>query len=132
MGVIKHRTFHANGIRQHSIDAGTGAPVVLLNGFPFTNYTWRLHPPELAERHPVTAPDLSGCGETDTPVSGYDKRNIAIDLRDITRALKIDKIDYDRGARVATRFAKDYPAAIDRLVVVDIDHFYNLRDVDHV
>jgi haloacetate dehalogenase len=88
--------------------------------------------PRLAERYPVTAPDLRACGETDKPVSGYDKRNMAKDLRDITRALKVDKIDYDRGVRVATRFVKDYPAAIDRLVVVDIDHFYNLRDVDHV
>ncbi len=28
-------------------------------------------------------------------------------------------IGHDRGARVATRFAKDYPNVIDRLVVID-------------
>ena len=28
-------------------------------------------------------------------------------------------VGHDRGARVATRFAKDYPASIERLVVMD-------------
>ncbi|WP_334396584.1 alpha/beta fold hydrolase [Bradyrhizobium sp. AZCC 2289] len=47
---------------------------------------------------------------------------MAKDLRELMRALKIDKIalvGHDRGARVATRFAKDHSDAIDRLVVVD-------------
>src|SRR5947209_9584416 len=38
------------------------------------------------------------------------------------RLLGIEKaaiVGHDRGARVATRFAKDYPEAIDRLVVMD-------------
>jgi pimeloyl-ACP methyl ester carboxylesterase len=41
MESVKHRTVTANGIRQHYIDAGQGPAVVLLHGFPFTNYTWR-------------------------------------------------------------------------------------------
>src|SRR5260370_35453169 len=43
-------------------------------------------------------------------------------IRELMRALKIHKIALvgdDRGARVATRLAKDHPDAIDRLVVVD-------------
>lgn len=122
MDSVKHRTVTANGIRQYYIDAGQGPAVFLLHGFPFTNFTWRNQIPELSKNYRVIAPDLRGYGETDKPVTGYDKRNMARDLRELMRVLKIDKIalvGHDRGARVATRFAKDHPDAIDRLVVVD-------------
>ena len=49
-------------------------------------------------------------------------RELARDLRELLRALGIEKIalvGHDRGARVATRFAKDYPEMVDRLVVMD-------------
>ena len=51
MESVKHRTVTANGIRQHYIDAGQGPAVVLLHGFPFTNYTWRHQIPELSEKY---------------------------------------------------------------------------------
>jgi haloacetate dehalogenase len=92
MSEIKHHTVHANGIRQHYIEAGTGAPVVLLHGFPETNFAWRFQIPELAKQYRVTAPDLRGYGETDKPTSGYDKRNMANDLRELMRALNLNKI----------------------------------------
>ena len=119
---ITHHTLTANGIRQHYLDAGQGAPVVLLHGFPETNFAWRYQIPVLAEQYRVIAPDLRGYGETDKPATGYDKRNMARDLRELLRELGIEKIalvGHDRGARVATRFAKDYPELVDRLVVMD-------------
>ena len=123
MSEVRHHTVHANGIRQHFLEAGTGPPVVLLHGFPETNFAWRFQIPELARHYRVIAPDLRGYGETDKPSSGYDKRNMAKDLRALmTTTLGIEKIalvGHDRGARVATRFAKDHPEAIDRLVVMD-------------
>jgi pimeloyl-ACP methyl ester carboxylesterase len=123
MGIaITHHTLTANGIRQHYLDAGQGAPVVLLHGFPETSFAWRFQIPVLAERYRVIAPDLRGYGETDKPAGGYDKRTMARDLRELLRALGIENIalvGHDRGARVATRFAKDYPEMVDRLVVMD-------------
>jgi pimeloyl-ACP methyl ester carboxylesterase len=41
-------TLRANGIRQNYIDAGDGPPVVLLHGFPETNFAWRFQIPFLA------------------------------------------------------------------------------------
>src|SRR6202035_3789823 len=67
---IRHHTVHANGIRQHYLDAGHGPPVVLLHGFPETNYARRLQIPALATRYRVIAPDLRGYGETNEPTSG--------------------------------------------------------------
>ncbi|MFB0488680.1 haloacetate dehalogenase [Methylobacterium sp. OAE515] len=122
MVAIRRHTVHANGIRQHYLEAGSGPPVVLLHGFPETNYAWRHQIPVLAEHFRVVAPDLRGYGETDKPASGYDKRTMALDLLELLKSLGIGRIalvGHDRGARVATRFAKDHPNLLDRLVVMD-------------
>ncbi|WP_342249126.1 alpha/beta fold hydrolase [Sphingomonas sp. OTU376] len=122
MSAIASHTLRANGIRQNYIDAGAGAPVVLLHGFPETNFAWRFQIPVLSELYRVIAPDLRGYGETDKPATGYDKRTMAKDLAALLDALGIGRIalvGHDRGARVATRFAKDYPDRVDRLVVMD-------------
>nr|WP_244100477.1 alpha/beta hydrolase [Burkholderia ambifaria] len=119
---IVHHTVTANGIRQHFIDAGSGPVVVLLHGFPETSFAWRFQIPVLAQRYRVIVPDLRGYGETDKPAAGYDKRNMARDLVALLDTLGIGRIalvGHDRGARVATRFAKDFPERLERLVVMD-------------
>jgi pimeloyl-ACP methyl ester carboxylesterase len=119
---ISSRAVRANGIRQHYLTAGDGPPVVLLHGFPETSYAWRYQIPELAKKYHVIAPGLRGYGETDKRSSGYDKRTMAMDLRELMRGLNLPKIalvGHDRGARVAKRFAKDHPEVLDRLVVMD-------------
>jgi haloacetate dehalogenase len=89
---IFSQTVRANGIRQHYLEAGDGPPVVLLHGFPETSYAWRYQIPELAKKYHVIAPDLRGYGETDKPSSGHDKRTMAMDLRELMRALNLPKI----------------------------------------
>ena len=67
-------------------------------------------------------PDLRGYGGTEKPASSYDKRTMANDIRALLQHLEIEEtsmVGHDRGARVATRFAKDHPAMLDRLVVMD-------------
>ena len=119
---VQHHTVRANGIRQHYLDCGDGPPVILLHGFPETSFAWRYQIPVLSKRYRVIAPDLRGYGETDKPAIGYDKRNMALDIVELSRTLGIEKfaiVSHDRGARVATRLAKDHPALLDRLVVMD-------------
>jgi pimeloyl-ACP methyl ester carboxylesterase len=70
----------------------------------------------------VIAPDLRGYGETDKPSKGYDKRTMAKDIVELLKTLGVGRvalIGHDRGARVATRLAKDHPDVVDRLVVMD-------------
>ncbi len=119
--IVGH-TAVANGIRQHWLEAGDGPPVLLLHGFPETSYAWRKQVPALSERYRVIVPDLRGYGFTEKPAAGYDKRTMATDIRMLMQHLGIARaaiIGHDRGARVATRFAKDFPDAIDRLGVFD-------------
>jgi pimeloyl-ACP methyl ester carboxylesterase len=120
--VVQHTTAEVNGIRVHWAEAGEGPPVVLLHGFPETWYAWRHQIPALAERYRVLVPDLRGYGDTAKPAAGYDKRTMAGDLAALLAHLGIPRIalvGHDRGARVATRFAKDSPQLLDRLAVLD-------------
>lgn len=70
MTKIQHHRILANGLRQHFLEAGTGAPVVSLHGFPKTSFAWRFSIPKLAHHYWVTAPDLRGYGEMDKPAFG--------------------------------------------------------------
>jgi pimeloyl-ACP methyl ester carboxylesterase len=118
----RHNTLRANGIRQHYLDAGNGPVVVLLHGSPETSFAWRFQISVIARHHRVIAPDLRGYGETDKPSSGYDKRNVAMDIIRLLDELGISKIALvgdDHGTRVATRPTKDHLERFDRLVVMD-------------
>ena len=118
----KHHTIAVNGIRMHVAEAGAGAPVVLLHGYPETWYAWRKQWPELAHHYHVIMPDLRGYGDTDKPDIGYDKRTMAEDVRQVAAHFGYERIalvGHDRGARVATRFAKDHRDMVDRLAVLD-------------
>jgi pimeloyl-ACP methyl ester carboxylesterase len=119
---VRHHTVQANGIKQHVVEAGHGPPVVLLHGFPETWYAWRKQIPALSEHFRLIVPDLRGYGETEKPPTGYDKRTIAADIHALMQVFGIGRapiIGHDRGARVATRFAKDHPDAITHLGVFD-------------
>ena len=62
---IRSLAVHANRIRQHYLEADSGPTVVLLHGFPATNYVSRHQIPVLAGYYRVIAPDLRGYGETE-------------------------------------------------------------------
>lgn len=119
---IVHHTVEANGIKQHYVEAGAGPAVILLHGFPLFWYQWRHVIPQLAPHFRVIAPDLRGYGSTEKPPTGYDKRTMANDVLALMQTLGIEKaaiVGHDRGARVATRFAKDHPERLSQLVVMD-------------
>ncbi len=118
---IHHRA-EVNGIRLHYTAAGTGEPLVLLHGFPMTSYHWRKIMPALAERFTVIAPDLRGCGDSDRPTSGYDKRTVAEDIHQLVRHLdlgSINLVSHDVGMMVAYAYASRYPAQVKRLVLME-------------
>jgi haloacetate dehalogenase len=78
---LRHHRVVANRIKQHYVQAGSGPPVVLLHGFPFTWYAWRHQIPVLGERYRLIVPDLRGYGATEKALHGYDKRTMAHGVR---------------------------------------------------
>lgn len=105
--------------------ANDAEPLVLLHGFPQSWVMWRRVWPALAERHRVIAVDLRGYGDSGKPpgMDGYDKGTMAADVRAIAQHLGLGRfvlIGHDRGARVARRYALDYPADLAGVALLDI------------
>jgi haloacetate dehalogenase len=108
--------------------AGTGAPLILLHGFPQNGMCWGKIAPTLARHFHVVVPDLRGYGQSDAPPdddahTAYSKRRMAADIVALMDHLKIDRariVGHDRGARVAYRLALDHPARVDRLGIIEV------------
>ncbi len=111
-----------NGIRIHYRMVGSGEPLVLLHGFPETSSAWRKVMPTLAEHYTVIAPDLRGCGFSDRPDTGYDKRTVAEDVHELIHQLglgPINLVSHDVGMMVGYAYASAYPSEVKRLVLME-------------
>jgi pimeloyl-ACP methyl ester carboxylesterase len=107
----------------HYAIAGSGHPLVFLHGWPQSWYEWRKIIPPLAERFTVIAPDLRGLGDSERPMTGYDKRTLAADVYQLVKTLGYDKIGltgHDWGGAVAFYFAYDHPEMVERLMILDM------------
>ena len=111
-----------NGVRLHYAIGGKGPVVVLLHGFAQTGLMWRPIMPVLAQKHTVIVPDLRGAGDSGKPEGGYDKKNMAVDIHELTRTLGFDHVGiagHDIGLMVAYAYAAQFPEGTDRLVLMD-------------
>jgi pimeloyl-ACP methyl ester carboxylesterase len=111
-----------NGVRPRYLIGGQGSPVVLLHGYAETGHMWRPIMPLLAPRHTVVVPDLRGTGGSAKPASGYDKKTMAVDIHELTSALKLDRVSivgHDIGLMVAYAYAAQFPQAAERVVLMD-------------
>ena len=121
--VWTHHQRTVNGFRMHYLLAGSGYPLVLLHGWPQSSYEWRKIIPALAERYTVIAPDLRGLGDSEKPMSGYDKRTLASDVQALVTALGYDRIGvvgHDWGGAVAFYLAYDHRVLVERLLILDM------------
>lgn len=117
-----HHGTQVNGFRMHYVVAGTGPPLVCLHGWPQTWYEWRKIIPLLAAHFTIIAPDLRGLGDSERPLTGYDKRALASDVYQLVNILGYDKIGlvgHDWGGTVAYYLAYDHPELIERLLILE-------------
>ena len=111
-----------NGTRIHYFIGGKGSPVVLLHGYAQTSHMWNPLVPLLASNHTVIVPDLRGAGGSGKPDSGYDKKNMAVDIHELVTSLGFKRasvVGHDIGLMVAYAYAAQYPQDTDRLVLMD-------------
>ena len=119
---ISHHRADVNGIRLYYLAAGSGDPLVLLHGFPETSYAWRKVIPSLAEHFRVIAPDLRGCGASDRPDHGYDKRTVAEDVHQLVEQLglgPINLVGHDVGMMVAYAYAASFRNEVKKLALME-------------
>jgi haloacetate dehalogenase len=112
----------------HTLRGGQGAPLLLIHGHPQSHVMWHRVAGDLARHFTVVLMDLRGYGDSARPVTdtahlAYSKRAMALDAMAVMRHHGFDHFQvlaHDRGARVAHRLALDHPAAVRRMMLLDI------------
>ncbi|BAT61690.1 soluble epoxide hydrolase [Variibacter gotjawalensis] len=111
-----------NGVRLHYVTAGSGPALVLLHGWPQTWFAWHGAIERFSRSFTVIAPDLRGIGLSEKTASGYDKRTLADDIRDLVRHVGFTDaniVGHDMGGKAAYVLAHTYPSVVRRLVLAD-------------
>ncbi len=121
------------GVKLHYIERGTGSPIVLLHGNGVSSRDWELSGvlDALAANHRVVAFDRPGYGYSErprsqlwTPFRQGALLSAALAALDIKRPVVVG---HSWGTLVALAFALDYPAEVERLVLVSGYYFPSLR-----
>ena len=122
--VWDHQFAEVNGVRLHYVRQGSGAPVLLVHGWPGFWFEWNKNIPALAERFDVIAPDMRGFAYSDKPdlppEEGYTDVEMANDLAALVRELGLERVSlvaHDFGAVWAQRFAREHAGLVDKLVL---------------
>jgi pimeloyl-ACP methyl ester carboxylesterase len=110
------------GFKLHYLEAGHGAPVVLLHGLGGDGSRWGPNIEPLARDFRVFALDQIGFGESDKPLANYHTGMLAEFLVGFLKAVGVQKaslVGNSMGAGVALYTAAKFPQAVERIVLAD-------------
>jgi pimeloyl-ACP methyl ester carboxylesterase len=103
------------------LSEGSGDPIVLIHGFPFTRDLWDFQAQQLAAHARVIRPDLRGMGRSSVPGGPYLMETLAGDIAAVLDALSIDRaavVGHSLGGYVAMAFCRMYTERVTRLALV--------------
>jgi pimeloyl-ACP methyl ester carboxylesterase len=115
-------TAEVDGVKLHYTTGGRGPALILLHGYAETSRMWTPLLPLLGENFTVIAPDLPGIGDSAIPADGLDMKTAAIRIHALARSLGVEKarvVGHDIGLMVAYAYAAQFPAEVEKLVVMD-------------
>lgn len=110
------------GFKMHYLEAGRGAPVVLLHGLGGDRSRWTPNIEPLARDFHVFALDQIGFGQSDKPLANYHTGMLAEFLVGFLKSVGIPKaslVGNSMGASVALYTAARFPDVVDRIVLAD-------------
>ena len=116
------RTAEIDGVKLHYTTGGHGTALILLHDYAETSRMWTPILPLLGEKFTVIAPDLPGIGDSAIPADGLDMKSAAIRIHALARSLGVGKarvVGHDIGLMVAYAYAAQFPAEVEKLVVMD-------------
>jgi haloalkane dehalogenase len=128
---------HPDRLRQHYLDEGRGAPVLMLHGNPSWSYYYRRLVSGLCDRYRCIVPDHIGMGWSDKP--GDDRYSFRLERRvdDLERlvdfliaerglpATGLTLVLHDWGGMIGMAYACRHPQRIARLVILNTGAFPN-------
>ena len=125
---FKKSVVKTSGAEIVTLIGGSGPPLLLMHGNPFTHLSWNAVAPRLAENFTVVCTDLRGYGDSSKPPGGanheaYSFRAMAQDQVEVMASLGFEQFyaaGHDRGARVLHRMCLDYPQKVLRASFVDM------------
>jgi len=110
-------------------EEGSGPPLLLLHGCPFSSFVWRKVIPRLSPSYRCIAPDLLGLGDTETPWNAdWSLRSQAAMVLSFLDQLGIERahlVAHDHGGAVAQLLAAEHPGRIDRMVLSNAEAYDN-------
>jgi pimeloyl-ACP methyl ester carboxylesterase len=122
---VTHRYVDVPGVRLHVAEAGEGAPILLLHGWPQHWWIWRKVIPALAEGHRLICPDLRGFGWSEAPAGPYEISELADDIVALLDHLGLDQVDligHDWGGYTGFLLCLREPRRIRRYLALGIVH----------
>jgi cis-3-alkyl-4-acyloxetan-2-one decarboxylase len=127
---FESRFYDHSGLRQHYVDEGQGAPIVMLHGNPTWSFMYRTLIADLRDSYRVIAPDHIGCGLSDKPDDTRYTYNLAQRVRDLSDLLEgvgvtrdITLVVHDWGGLIGLAWAVRHPESVNRLVVFNTAAF---------
>lgn len=117
----RRRFLTLHGQKIAYLEAGEGAPLLLIHGIAEAAWAWEPVIPALARRHRVIAPDLLGHGDSAKPRGDYSLGNQATLVRDVMISLGIERatlVGHSLGGGITMQFAYQYPERCQRMVLV--------------
>ncbi len=130
--LFPHGSRYANvgGHSIHYLDAGQGAPVVMLHGNPTWSYYYRRLARRLSSDFRVIVPDHIGCGLSARP--GVDQYDFSLNARvadfaqlmaELNLSRPVDLVMHDWGGMIAMAWAVRHVRQVRRLVVLNTAAF---------
>jgi epoxide hydrolase 4 len=127
----------APDVELHVAQAGDGAPLLLLHGFPDNGDLWRPLAMQLGATHRLWMPDLRGYRHSDKPPADADYAldRLLSDVLALCDALsarrpgRVALVGHDWGGILAWAFAARHPERVQRLIVFNAPHPYRLTEL---
>jgi pimeloyl-ACP methyl ester carboxylesterase len=121
-----HAATQVGGVNLHYVEGGSGAPILLIPGWPQSWYAWRYVMPQLvAAGRRVIALDPRGMGESAAPPDAYDLATVAAEIHAFAETIgllengPIDVAGHDVGAWIGYAFAADWRTDVGKLALLD-------------
>ncbi|MFN2612888.1 MAG: alpha/beta fold hydrolase [Solirubrobacterales bacterium] len=121
---VHHRHADVGEISMHYAEAGQGAPILFLHGFPQFWFLWRHQLADLGRDFHCVAPDLRGFNLSDKPKDpdSYRMRHLLGDVDGLLDHLGWERftlVGHDWGGIVSWAWALKHPERLDGFVILD-------------